>query len=71
MERAELESIMKNIYHQQHSSILGGMQAEYEELEALGYIKINWKEVNKLTAVITDKGREFVTSLSHQEVKSV
>ena len=65
MERVELESIMKDIYHQQHSSILGGMQAEYEELEALGYIKINWKDVNKLAAVITDKGREFVASLYH------
>ncbi len=65
MERAELESIMKNIDHQQHSSILGGMQAEYEELENLGYIRINWQEVNNLTAVITDKGREFVASLWH------
>ncbi|MFC5284272.1 hypothetical protein [Pedobacter alpinus] len=63
MERAELESIMKNINHQQHSSILGGMQAEYEELELLGYIKINWEETDKLTAVITDKGRAFVASL--------
>ena len=63
MERAELESIMKNIEHQQHSSILGGMQAEYEELEAMGYIKINWKEEHKLTAVITPQGREFVESL--------
>ncbi|MBU0695002.1 MAG: hypothetical protein KKE39_00540 [Bacteroidetes bacterium] len=63
MESSELESIMKTIDQQQHSSILGGMQAEYEELENLGYIRINWKEVHKLTAVITDKGREFVASL--------
>ncbi|HET8829475.1 MAG TPA: hypothetical protein VFM79_09035 [Pelobium sp.] len=41
MERSELESIMRIIYQQQHSSILGGMQAEYEELEQLGYVKIN------------------------------
>jgi DNA-binding PadR family transcriptional regulator len=65
MERSELESIMKTIDQQQHSSILGGMQAEYEELENLGYVKINWEEEHKLTAVITDKGREYVASLWH------
>ena len=54
---------MRIINDQQHSSILGGMQAEYEELEQMGYIKINWKEVHKLTATITDKGRVFVASL--------
>jgi hypothetical protein len=63
MERSELISIMKTIFHQQHSSILGGMQAEYEELESLGYIRINWEEENKLTAVITDEGKAFVGSL--------
>lgn len=62
MERSELESIMKIIDHQQHSSILGGMQAEYEELERMGYVKINWDE-SKLTATITPKGRAFVGSL--------
>jgi hypothetical protein len=56
---------MKTIDQQQHSSILGGMQAEYEELENLGYVKINWEEEHKLTAVITDKGREYVASLWH------
>lgn len=63
MERSELESIMRIIEHQQHSSILGGMQAEYEELERLGYVKINWDE-SKLTATITPEGRAFVGSLS-------
>jgi hypothetical protein len=62
MEREELESIMKIIEHQEHSSILGGMQQEYEELEKMGYIKINWKE-SVLTAVITPAGRDFVASL--------
>ncbi|HTN22328.1 MAG TPA: hypothetical protein VL125_17750 [Pelobium sp.] len=62
MERSELESIMRIIEHQQHSSILGGMQAEYEELESLGYVKINWDE-SKITATITPKGRLFVDSL--------
>jgi hypothetical protein len=62
MERSELESIMRIIEQQQHSSILGGMQAEYEELESLGYVKINWDE-SKLTATITPKGRLFVDSL--------
>lgn len=62
MERSELESIMKIIDQQQHSSILGGMQAEYEELERLGYVKINWNE-SKITATITPEGRAFVASL--------
>ena len=62
MERSELESIMRIIEQQQHSSILGGMQAEYEELEQLGYVKINWNE-SKITATITPAGRAFVFSL--------
>lgn len=67
MERSELESIMRIIDQQQHSSILGGMQAEYEELEQLGYVKINWEESQK-TATITPAGRAFVASL-HPETK--
>jgi hypothetical protein len=38
------------------------MQAEYEELESLGYVKINWDE-SKITATITPQGRAFVDSL--------
>ncbi len=67
MERSELISIMKNIFHQQHSSILGGMQLEYEELEKMGYVIINWEEKDQLTAVITDKGKAFVGSLLPDE----
>jgi hypothetical protein len=67
MERSELISIMKTIFHQQHSSILGGMQSEYEELENMGFIKINWEETDKLTAVITDEGKAFVGSLLPDE----
>ena len=66
MERSELESIMKIIEQQQHSSILGGMQAEYEELERLGYVKINWDE-SKITATITPAGRAFVSSLRSEK----
>ena len=62
MERSDLESLMKNIEHQEHSSILGGMQQEYEELEQMGYIKINWNE-SVISAVITPEGRAFVASL--------
>lgn len=62
MDQKELESIMKIIAHQEHSSILGGMQAEYEDLEKLGFIKINWNE-SSLTAVITSEGKAFVASL--------
>lgn len=62
MERKEIESLMKNIEHQEHSSILGGMQKDYEELEQMGYIKINWKE-SALSAVITPEGKAFVANL--------
>jgi hypothetical protein len=62
MERNELESLMKNIEHQEHSSILGGMQKNYEELESMGYITINW-EHHPLSAVITNKGKAFVDTL--------
>ena len=62
MERKELESLMKNIEHQEQSSILGGMQKDYEELEQLGYIRINWKH-SPLSAVITSEGRAFVAAL--------
>ncbi len=62
MDREELESIMKIIEHQEHSSILGGMQAEYEELARMGYVKLNTNE-SKPTATITPEGRAFVESL--------
>ena len=62
MEKEELHSIMKIIAHQEHSTILGGMQSEYEELEKMGYVKINWDE-SVISAVITPKGKEFVDSL--------
>ncbi len=66
METSELESMMRIIDQQQHSSILGGMQTEYEELEKLGYVKINWEE-SKLSAIITPAGRAFVDSLPPEE----
>jgi hypothetical protein len=62
MESKEIESLMKNIEHQEHSSILGGMQKDYEELEQLGYIKIDWKH-SPLSAVMTPEGRTFVAAL--------
>jgi hypothetical protein len=62
MEREELVSLMKNIEHQEHSTILGGMQKEYEELEQLGYITIDWSR-GQLAGVITTRGREFVETL--------
>lgn len=62
MEQRELASMMRIIAQQQHSSILGGMQRKYEELERLGYVRINWDE-SKLSAVITPEGKAFVDSL--------
>jgi len=62
MEREELERIMRMIAHQESSTILGGMQSEYEELENMGYVVLNRDDVHP-SAVLTAKGKEFVHSL--------
>lgn len=41
MERTAKEELLDVIEQQVSSSILGGMEREYEELEELGYITIN------------------------------
>lgn len=62
MEREELERIMRMIAHQENSTILGGMQNEYEELERMGYVKIISDSAHP-SAVITPSGKDFVNSL--------
>jgi hypothetical protein len=62
MERDELERILRMIAHQESSTILGGMQSEYEELQSLGYVEIKSDDVHP-SAILTAKGKEFVHSL--------
>ena len=62
MEKRDLESIMRTIAHQEHSSILGGMQREYEELQQMGYVTLDMSGAHP-SATITQKGRDYVASL--------
>ena len=59
MEHSEIRSLLEVIEQQVSSSILGGMEAQYEELENLGYIVINREDVQH-AASITDAGRAFL-----------
>jgi hypothetical protein len=59
MERQELIELLEIIEQQVSSSILGGREADYEELEALGYIKIDRESVQH-AASITPLGRDFL-----------
>jgi len=61
MEREEIKTILESIEKQTSSSILGGMEEEYEELERMGYIKFHDDEAHP-SATITDKGREYLES---------
>ncbi len=59
MERVELIELLEVIEQQVSSSILGGREADYEELEALGYVKIDRDSV-QWAASITPQGRDFL-----------
>ncbi|RZL46196.1 MAG: hypothetical protein EOO93_26230 [Pedobacter sp.] len=59
MERAEIKSLLEVIEQQVSSSILGGMDEQYEELESLGYIHIN-REAVQWSANITNAGSDFL-----------
>lgn len=61
MERAEIKSLLEIIDQQVSSSILGGMDEQYEELENLGYIKIN-REAVQWSSSITPQGMNFLNS---------
>lgn len=59
MERAEIKSLLEIIDQQVSSSILGGMEEQYEELEALGYVRIN-REAVQWSSSITPEGMHFL-----------
>jgi hypothetical protein len=56
MEREYLKRMLETIEHQESSSILGGMEHEYEELQSLGYVTIHKEDVQHY-AVLTAMGR--------------
>ncbi|MNI28005.1 hypothetical protein D3C87_531340 [compost metagenome] len=59
MERSEIISLLEVINQQVSSSILGGMEEDYEELESLGLIKINRESV-QWSAAMTPTGNEYL-----------
>jgi hypothetical protein len=62
MERTAKEELLDVIEQQVSSSILGGMESEYEELEALGYITINRTGAQHF-ASITPAGEAYLEQL--------
>jgi hypothetical protein len=56
MEREYLQTMLETIDHQESSSILGGMEHEYEELQNLGYVIIHKEHVQHY-AVLTPMGK--------------
>ncbi|WP_232282926.1 hypothetical protein [Pedobacter sp. BAL39] len=54
-----MKSLLEVIDQQVSSSILGGMEEQYEELERLGYIRIDRHTVQH-AASITPEGQEFL-----------
>lgn len=62
MERTAKEELLDVIEQQVSSSILGGMENEYEELEALGYIIIN-RSGAQHCASITPAGEAYLEQL--------
>lgn len=59
MEKEAMISLLEIIDQQVSSSILGGMEETYEELERLGYIRINRDSVQH-SASITPAGLDFL-----------
>ena len=59
MERAEIITLLQTIEQQVSSSILGGMEETYEELERLGYVIIHEDSAHP-SATITDKGIAYL-----------
>ncbi|QPH40783.1 hypothetical protein [Pedobacter endophyticus] len=59
MERSEIVSLLEVINQQVNSSILGGMEDDYEELERMGLVTINRESV-QWSAVITPAGNAYL-----------
>lgn len=59
MEAHEIKSLLEVIDQQVSSSILGGMEEQYEELESLGFITIN-RHSSQYSAAITPAGLDYI-----------
>ncbi|WP_443939153.1 hypothetical protein [Pedobacter sp. MW01-1-1] len=59
MERSRILTLLETINQQVSSSILGGMEEEYEELEKMGYIVIH-RESIQWSASMTPEGNAFI-----------
>ncbi|MCZ4243918.1 hypothetical protein [Pedobacter punctiformis] len=59
MKKEEIISLLEVINQQMSSSVLGGMEETYEELERLGFIKIN-RDAVQWSAAMTPAGIEYL-----------
>ena len=59
MSNEEIKSLLDIIDQQVSSSILGGMEDQYEELERYGYVNIDRHSVQH-SAAITPQGLSFL-----------
>lgn len=59
METNEIKSLLEVIDQQVSSSILGGMEEQYEELESMGLITIDRHTIQH-SASITPKGLDYI-----------
>ena len=59
MNKEEILSMLEVIEQQMSSSILGGMEAQYEELERLGFVNIH-RETIQHSASMTQKGLDYL-----------
>jgi hypothetical protein len=62
MEAVKIKSYLEIIDQQVSSSILGGMEEDYEELEDLGYVQIN-KDAVQHAATLTPAGLNYLEEL--------
>jgi len=62
MEAEKVKSYLEIIDQQVSSSILGGMESDYEELEALGYVKID-RDAIQHAATLTPSGLDYLEHL--------
>jgi hypothetical protein len=61
MEREEIKTLLASIEKQVSSSILGGMEETYDELERMGFIKYHDDEAHP-SVTITQKGLDYLES---------
>jgi hemerythrin-like domain-containing protein len=62
METTVKGKLLAEIEHQESSSILGGMEEEYEALENDGFVTIN-RDAAQHSATITEAGRVYLEQL--------